>query len=49
MRRITEKTDLMNTIEVDICTEAGISNSLGSTNLVFSINPQESCLGKEKS
>ncbi|MHC4215916.1 MAG: hypothetical protein ACYSWP_21410 [Planctomycetota bacterium] len=46
---IAEKPDLMNTITVKVWTEAGISNSPGSTNLVFSINPQESCLGIENS
>jgi hypothetical protein len=46
MRRIAEKPDLINTIAVKVWTEAGISSSLGSTNLVFRINPQESCQKK---
>ena len=49
MRRIAEKTDLMNTIAVKVWTEAGISGSLGPANLVFRINLQENCLEKEKS
>jgi len=48
MRRIAVKPDLMNTIAVKVWTEAGISSSLGPTNLVFRINPQKSCLRKEK-
>ena len=32
-----------------VWTEAGISGSLGLANLVFRINLQENCLGKEKS
>jgi hypothetical protein len=49
MRRIAEKPDLTNIIAVKVWTEAGISSSLGSTNLIFRINLQENCLGKEKS
>ena len=49
MRRIAEKPDLVNTIAVKVWTEAGISSSLGPANLVFRINLQENCLGKEKS
>jgi len=48
MRRIAEKPDLINTIAVKVWTEAGISSSLEPTNLVFRINPQESCLRKKK-
>jgi hypothetical protein len=49
MPGIAEKPDLINTIAGKVWTEAEISSSLGSTNLVFRINPQGSCLGKEKS
>jgi hypothetical protein len=49
MLTIAEKPDLMNTIAVKVWTEAGISSSLGPTNLVFHINLQESGLRKEKS
>jgi len=49
MRRIAGKPDLINTIADKVQTEAVISSSLGRTNLVFRINPQESCLRKEKS
>ncbi len=47
MRRDAEKPDLMNTIAVEVWIDAGISSSLGSANLVFRINLQESCLQKE--
>jgi len=49
MRRIAEKPDLMNTIAVKVWTEAGISSSLGLTDLVFRINLQENRLGEDKS
>jgi hypothetical protein len=41
--------NLINTIAVKVWTEAGISSSLGSTNLVSCINLEENRLGKEKS
>ena len=43
MRRDAEKPDLMNTIAVEVWTDAGISSSLGPANLDFRINLQESC------
>jgi len=49
MREIAEKPELMNARAVKVWTEAGISSSLGPTNLVFRINLQESCLRKGKS
>ena len=49
MIKIAEKPDLMNSIAVKVWTQAGLSSSLGSANLVFCINLQENRLGKEKS
>ena len=48
MRRIAEKPDLINTIAAKVWTQAGISSSLVSANLIFCINLQENRLGKEK-
>jgi len=48
MIRIAEKLGFIRPRAVEVWTEAGISSSLGATNLVFRMNPQENRLGKEK-
>ncbi len=49
MQEIAEKPELMNARAVKVWTKTVILSSPGFKSLVFRINLQENCLGKEKS
>jgi len=49
MLTIAEKVGFMKARAVKVCAKAGITSSPGPKNLVFHVNLQENCLGKEKS
>jgi len=45
----TEELEVVKKRAVKVWTQAGVSGSLGSANLVFRMNLQENCLRKENS